>query len=50
MSDGAYNLFYRLRDHCNLEKIDFDVFHQQASPEFIKLLKEHEAAKAAKKK
>lgn len=50
VSEGGYNLFYRLRDHCQLDNIDFDKFHQQADPAFIKQLHEHEQAKAAKKK
>lgn len=27
VSESAYNLFYRQRGHCDLENIDFDMFH-----------------------
>ena len=50
VSESAYNLFYRLRDHVDLNNIDYESLKQTADPAFVEELREHDERKAAAKK
>lgn len=51
VTESAYSLFYRLRDHVeDVRNIDFDQIRQRVDESFLDAIHKHEEAKAAKKR